>query len=129
MVQAYLTLMQMRMPDRLQFDVQVESDLGSLHCPPTMLLTPVENAVQHGIDPSLAGGRIDVRVRRLPSGRCLVEVRDTGVGLQPDSTGLGTGLATLRQRLHLAFDGEAELRMSEVAPHGMLIEIEFPART
>jgi len=129
MVRAYLALMQLRLPDRLQFDVQVAPGLEALRCPPMTLLTPVENAVRHGIDPSLEGGRIDVCVRRLPSGRCLAEVRDTGVGLQPNSQGLGTGLSTLRERLRLAFDGQAELRLSEVQPHGVLTEIELPAET
>ena len=129
MVRAYLALMQLRLPDRLQFDVHAEPGLEPLHCPPMTLLTPVENAVRHGIDPSLEGGRIDVRVQRLPNGRCLAEVRDTGVGLQPGSRGLGTGLQTLRERLRLAFDGQAELRLSEVQPHGVLAEIEFPAQT
>ena len=129
MVRAYLALMQLRLPDRLCFDVQADPALAPLHCPPMTLLTPVENAVRHGIDPSLAGGRIDVRVRRLADGRCLAEVRDTGVGLQPGSAGLGTGLSTLRERLQLAFDGQAELRLSEVQPHGVLTEIEFPARS
>ena len=126
MVRAYLALMQLRMPDRLHFSVAVEPGLELQRCPPMTLLTPVENAVRHGIDPSLDGGRIDVRLRRLASGRCLAEVRDTGVGLQPTSAGLGTGLSTLRERLQLAFGAAAELRLSEVAPHGMLVEIEFP---
>jgi hypothetical protein len=129
MVRAYLTLMQLRLPDRLQFSVRVEPGLEQLRCPPMTLLTPVENAVRHGIDPSLQGGRIEVAVRRLHNGRCLAEVRDTGVGLQPDSQGLGTGLSTLRERLRLAFDDQAELRLSEVQPHGVLAEIEFPAET
>jgi LytS/YehU family sensor histidine kinase len=139
MVRAYLALMQMRLPDRLQFSVQVDpaplpgqnaaSDLHQVRCPPMTLLTPVENAVRHGIDPSLEGGRIDVRVRPLAGGRCLAEVCDTGVGLQPGSAGLGTGLQTLRERLQLAFGGQADLRLSEVKPHGMRVEVEFPAQT
>jgi hypothetical protein len=127
MVRAYLALMQLRLPDRLQFEVQADAGVEPLLCPPMTLLTPVENAVRHGIDPSLEGGRIDVRVRRLPNGRCLAEVRDTGVGLQPASRGLGTGLSTLRERLRLAFDGQAEMRLSEVQPHGVMVEIEIPA--
>jgi hypothetical protein len=127
MVRAYLALMQMRLPDRLQFEVEADPALEPLRCPPMALMTLVENAVRHGIDPSLDGGRIELRVRRLNNGRCLAAVRDTGVGLQPTSRGLGTGLATLRERLQLAFDGRAELRLSEVHPHGVLAEIEFPA--
>ncbi len=129
MVRAYLALMQLRLPDRLQFSVRADAGLEPLRCPSMTLLTPVENAVRHGIDPSVDGGRIDLRIRLLPSGRCLAEVRDTGVGLQPGSTGLGTGLSTLRERLLLAFDGQADLRLSEVQPHGVLAEIEFPAQS
>jgi len=50
------------------------------------------------------------------------------VGLQPAGSSLGTGLATLRERLQLAFGHEAQLRLSEVAPHGVCAELEFPAR-
>ena len=34
----------------------------TVRCPPTTLLTLVENAVRHGIDPSEEGGRIDVDI-------------------------------------------------------------------
>jgi hypothetical protein len=128
MARTYLALMQMRLPDRLQFGVEADPGVELLRCPPTTLLTLVENAVRHGIDPSLDGGRIDVRVR-LRGKRCVAEVRDTGVGIGSGSGGLGTGLSTLRERLLLAFDGDADLRLTEVTPHGVLAEIEFPALT
>ena len=128
MARAYLALMQMRLPDRLQFGVEADAGVELFRCPPTTLLTLVENAVRHGIDPSLDGGRIDVSVR-LRGKRCVVEVRDTGVGISSGSGGLGTGLSTLRERLQLAFNDDAELRLTEVQPHGVLIEIEFPAQT
>jgi LytS/YehU family sensor histidine kinase len=60
LVRAYLELMQMRMPDRLAFALHVDPTVHVLSCPPMTLLTLVENAVQHGIDPSEEGGRIDV---------------------------------------------------------------------
>jgi signal transduction histidine kinase len=128
MARAYLALMQMRLPDRLEFSVQADAGVERFRCPPTTLLTLVENAVRHGIDPSLEGGRIDVSVH-LRGGRCVAEVRDTGVGITHGSGGLGTGLSTLRERLHLSFSGDADLRLTEVLPHGVLVEIEFPAQT
>jgi hypothetical protein len=128
MARAYLALMQMRLPDRLQFSVQADAAVERLRCPPTTLLTLVENAVRHGIDPSLEGGRIDVSVH-LRGERCVAEVRDTGVGITQGSGGLGTGLSTLRERLQLAFAGDADLRLTEVLPHGVLVEVEFPAQT
>jgi hypothetical protein len=125
MARAYLQLMQLRMPDRLQFSVEAELGTERLHCPPMTLLTLVENAVRHGIDPSLRGGRIEVSVRRA-AGRCTARVSDTGVGLQSGSQGLGTGLQSLRERLRLAWGDTAELRLSEVQPQGVAVEVEFP---
>ena len=127
LVRAYLELMQMRMPDRLQFALHIEPAATQLQCPPMTLLTLVENAVRHGIDPSEEGGRIEVDVW-LRDDRCLVRVTDTGVGLKATGSGLGTGLSTLRERLQLAFGGDAQLRLTEVEPHGVCAELEFPAR-
>ena len=127
LVRAYLELMQMRIPDRLQFALHIEPAANSLQCPPMTLLTLVENAVRHGIDPSEEGGRIDVDVW-LRDGRCHVRVTDTGGGLQSKNGGLGTGLSTLRERMQLAFGGDAQLRLTEVKPHGVCAELEFPAR-
>jgi two-component sensor histidine kinase len=127
LVRAYLELMQMRMPDRLQFALKIDPAAKRLQCPPMTLLTLVENAVRHGIDPSEEGGRIDVDVLHR-DGRCLVRVSDTGVGLQSTSQGLGTGLSTLRERLQLTFGGDAQLRLLEVEPHGVCAELDFPAR-
>jgi signal transduction histidine kinase len=127
LVGAYLELMQMRMPDRLQSALHIDPAAAKLRCPPVTLLTLVENAVRHGIDPSEEGGRIDLDVW-LRDGRCYVRVTDTGVGLQPTSEGLGTGLSTLRERLQLTFGGDAQLRLMEVEPHGVCAELDFPAQ-
>ncbi|QYG07783.1 MULTISPECIES: sensor histidine kinase [unclassified Janthinobacterium] len=126
MVRAYLVLMQMRMPDRLQFGINVAPGCERLQCPPMTLMTLVENAVRHGIDPCMDGGRIDVLITEA-HGRCHIEVSDTGAGLQAGSPGLGTGLGSLRERLALMFGGEAALRISELAPHGFRVSIECPA--
>src|SRR5688572_54061 len=127
LVHAYLDVMQMRMPDRLQFALRIDPAARDMRCPPMTLLTLVENSVRHGIDPSEEGGRIEVDVR-LQDGRCCVRVTDTGVGLQPTDSGLGTGLSTLRERLQAAFGGDAQLRLMEVEPHGVCAELDFPAR-
>ena len=127
LVQAYLELMHMRMPDRLQFALEVDDAARTLRCPPMTLLTLVENAVRHGIDPSEEGGRIDIQVQRRGD-RCLVRVSDTGAGLKAANGGLGTGLSTLRERLELTFGGDAELRVAARPTRGVSAELDFPAR-
>jgi sensor histidine kinase YesM len=126
LMRAYLDVMHMRMPDRLKFSLHADADALPLYCPPMTLLTLVENAVHHGIDPSEEGGRIEVRVR-VQEGRCRAEVIDTGVGLDNAGGGTGTGLSNLRERLQLAFGDEAQLRLLSLEPHGVCAELVFPA--
>jgi signal transduction histidine kinase len=127
LVRAYLEVMHMRMPDRMQFSLHVDDAALPLYCPPMTLLTLVENSVRHGIDPNEEGGRIEVRVR-VQDARCLVQVIDTGLGLSSTTAGLGTGLSNLRERLQLAFEGDSQLRLLPLQPHGTIAEVEFPAR-
>ncbi len=123
---AYLELMQLRMPDRLSFAIDVDPLLGALRLPPLSLLTLVENAVRHGIDPSEAGGRIDVGARCAGRGAPLhLWVQDSGVGLDPVAPA-GTGLANLNARLAALYGPAASLQLSEVAPHGVRAEIVVP---
>lgn len=127
LVRAYLELMQMRMPDRLQFSLHADAAAHALRCPPMTLLALVENAVRHGIDPSEEGGRIDVRIQ-VENGHCHTQVSDTGVGLAAaGSAGLGTGLSSLRERLRLTFGSEAQLTLTPVYPHGNRADLHFPA--
>ena len=128
LVRAYLELMHMRMPDRLQYTLDVDDAALPLRCPPLTLLTLVENAVRHGIDPSEEGGRIEIAVQ-LWNDHCRVRVSDTGVGLKGTSKGNGTGLSTLRERLEMAFGSAALLRLSPLEPHGAIAELEFPAQS
>jgi signal transduction histidine kinase len=127
LVRAYLDLMQMRMPDRLQYSLDVDPTLHALRLPPMTLLTLVENAVRHGIDPSETGGRIDVGARREASaGRVRLWVSDTGRGID-ESQAPGTGLANLRERLAAVYGGDASLTLNAVQPQGVCVEIDFPS--
>jgi len=126
LVRAYLEIMQMRIPDRLSFVVHADPALDALPFPAMALLTLVENAVRHGIDPAEDGGRIEVRVAR--NGDLLrLQVLDTGVGLRPGhESGNGTGLANLRERLGLLYAGKASLQLAAVSPRGASSEMTIP---
>ena len=126
LVRPYLELMQMRMPDRLQYAMNVDPAALEVRCPPTTVLTLVENAVRHGIDPSEEGGRIDIDIERRGE-RCMIRVTDTGAGLHPSANGLGTGLTALRERLQLIFGDAAQLRLLSSIPRGVAAEVEMPA--
>jgi LytS/YehU family sensor histidine kinase len=128
LVRAYLELMLMRMPDRLTFTVEIEPALRTLAFPQMGLLTLVENAVRHGIDPGCDAGRIEVGARRAAAGELQLWVADSGVGLSAQSAGSGTGLRNLRARLQTFFGPEASVELSEQAPHGVRADIRVMPR-
>lgn len=127
LVRTYLELMHMRMPDRLQFDVASLSALANLRFPAMALLTLVENAVRHGIDPSMAGGRIDVAGERRGN-TVVLWVSDTGVGMA-ETAQPGTGLSNLRTRLQAFYGADAHLDLHEQSPHGVRVELHFQPGT
>lgn len=125
LVRAYLELMQMRMPDRLRFELSVEEAALVVHCPSTALLTLVENAVRHGIDPAEEGGLISIQIES-KDGLCLMRVSDTGAGFKDGVLNLGTGLSTLSERLRLMFGENALLRITAREPRGVCAELQIP---
>jgi len=101
----YLELMAIRMGPRLSFALRLPPELAGIRVLPLLLQPLVENAVRHGLEPSVDGGRIEVRALT-EDDRLVLLVEDTGVGFAPGSTGFG--LAQVRERLATAY-GEAAL--------------------
>ena len=127
LVRAYLDLMHLRMPDRLQVHYEVDQALLALRFPPMLLLTLVENAVRHGIDPSEQGGVIEVGGRfDATTRRVHLWVADTGLGLRGPATS-GTGLDNARERLRGVFGTDAQLELTAIDPHGVRAELSFTA--
>jgi signal transduction histidine kinase len=125
LVRSYLELMHMRMPDRLSFEVRLPDELRALRFPAMALLTVVENAVRHGVDPSEQGGHIEVGARREADGQAVrVWVADSGVGMS-EHAAPGTGLGNLRARMKAFYGDEAQLDLHEQAPHGVRAEQVF----
>jgi LytS/YehU family sensor histidine kinase len=119
----YLDIEAVRFGPRLKVRWEIEPAVHAARVPPLVLQPLVENAVRHGIDPSEAGGRIEVGARREVGGVRLW-VADTGRGI--DETQVpGTGLANLRERLASTFGARATLSLQAVQPHGVRAEIEL----
>jgi sensor histidine kinase YesM len=124
MSRAYLAIMQARMKVRLAVGFDVPDYLNEACFPPMMLQTLIENAIKHGLEPKIEGGRIDVRARLVDS-MLQVEVRDNGVGFSMKG-GDGVGLANIRERLHLLYGSRAELVIEAPIEGGALASIRLP---
>lgn len=129
MVRAYLRIMQTRLGERLQWSVAIPEALDDAALPPGMLITLVENAIKHGIEPLPAGGRIDVTAvqeTELDGRRIVLTVADTGAGFVDAPVGRGIGLTNIRERLALLFGARARLEIFANTPRGFVARLALP---
>jgi sensor histidine kinase YesM len=124
MARAYLAIQGVRMGARLRYDVEVAPELREQSFPPMMLMTLVENAIKHGIDPLQEGGAIQVEATTEAS-NIVVRVSDTGMGIT-ENAGIGVGLVNIRERLAALFGRDATLDLSENTPRGVVATLRVP---
>jgi LytS/YehU family sensor histidine kinase len=121
---AYLAIMQARMKERLTVKFDVPDFLGSAPFPPMMLQILIENAIKHGLEPKIEGGRIEIAARVVDA-TLQVDVRDNGAGFDMHADD-GVGLANLRERLHLLYGKDGELVIEAPPEGGALASIRIP---
>ena len=123
-VKAYLAVMQVRMQSRLSYRIEVSESALAQKLPPLSILTLVENAVKHGLDPRPEGGEVRV-LGGLHGGMLELAVQDDGVGFVADA-GAGVGLTNLRSRLQALYGSAAELQLARAADGGVEALLRVP---
>jgi signal transduction histidine kinase len=114
LVRHYLAIMQARLGERLQTEMSSTPEADGWHLPPGLLLTLVENALEHGVGPALQAVQVRVAAT-VQDGHLTVTVQDTGPGLSPGWQE-GVGLANARERLQHRFGSQARLRVEAAEP-------------
>jgi len=102
LAQRYLAIEQIRYGNRLQVSWDIDARVGRARVPPLVLQPLVENAVRHGVEPSVHGARIWVQAE-LRRGQAVVLVSNT-VPEAPSAPGHGMALRNVRERLRLLHD-------------------------
>ena len=133
----YLEVMQARLGERLRFRLDIRPDAAGAQLPPGVLLTLVENAVEHGVQPRLQGGEITIQAICDAQGGLLLQVLDDGHGplpgldfsqASPTAAGHGgLGLRNTLQRLRQAFGERASLQLRPLDGGGCAAEVRIQA--
>lgn len=121
----YLALMSLRFGDRLEYQIHLPEELKAVQIAPMMLMTLVENAVQHGVEPT--PGQVAVRLfaeRR--HGKLRIMVTDSGAGLGQKILGTGVGLRNLRDRLCAMYGKAADLSLHRLDAQVTVAELTLP---
>lgn len=140
----YLTIMDIRMGERLSWNINCDPLLKSTPIPKLLVQPLVENAILHGIEQQIEPGNIEIRVTSsCRSGYILISVTDTGPGMNQDEVaalhiamkegfstsvkGKGIGLANVYGRLKLYYGTEqSEMHIWSTKGKGTTITLTLP---
>jgi len=129
----YLALESLRLGTRLRVDWDVEERVMADELPPLTLQPLVENSILHAVAPRKGGGRVTITARRNALNHGLdLAVADDGPGCEPEALEpqpgqrRGVGLAALRKRFALDYDGQARLRIHTAPGAGFRVDLFIP---
>lgn len=128
MVKSYLVLMQIRMGERLHYQIDMADSAGAARVPPLLLQPLVENAIHHGLEPKVEGGT--VRIAASVQGLFLtIRIEDDGMGSaasqRSSAAGSGLALENIRARLKYRY-GESATIVMETMPAGTRVSVQLP---
>jgi sensor histidine kinase YesM len=135
LLENYLEIMKIRMGERMTFDLALPHNCAKLRVAPWLLQPLIENAIKHGLEPSIEGGHIAVSAQMKVENTLKITVENTGEPLRegfsidtlkPTSAG-GLGLYQSKNRIERMFGQQAHFRIARGANNrGTRIEIELP---
>ena len=122
---AYLDVLKIRMGERLTYAFEIDPGLLAAAFPPMLLQPLVENAIRHGLEPKVQGGRVTVSART-QADRLQISVADDGLGFA-QTPGDGVGIGNIRDRLRAIYGSTAVLELSSKVGAGVTATMSLPA--
>lgn len=84
-VRRYLELMEMRLGERLSWQIHMPAESASIPLPKLLIQPILENAILHGVENRIGNGRVEVRVTpAVKPGWTKIAVIDDGPGMTPE---------------------------------------------
>lgn len=123
LAQRYLAIEQVRFGNRLRVQWVLDPAANNAKLPPLLLQPLVENAVRHGVEPSIQGADVGIFTQHRGSS-VVIKIRNTVLNPRT-TTGHGMALYNVRQRLALLHDVQG--RFNNHLKNGVYtVRIEIP---
>ena len=122
----HLKLQKFRLLGKLSWDFSFGEPVMSLPVPRFLLQPLVENAVRHGLDPSMEDPHIRIS-GVLQDGHLVLSVADNGRGVSFGSAE-GVGLTNLRKRLALLYGDSCKLTVRSMPEAGTCATVSLPGK-
>lgn len=127
-MRSYLSLEQGRFGKRLVFSIESDEGTDEVLIPPMLLQPFVENAIKHGVEPCIEGGRVSIKCVR--EGNAVgIYLENTGspyVGkLEELYLGNGVGIRNTAKRLENQFGERLQVSLNDQG--GLIIHFSIPS--
>ena len=128
-LQCYLDIEKVRFGQKLQTNIDIETQVLDCQVPNLILQPLVENAIKHGIAPNKHGGHINIR-GGTENGWLKVEIEDSGKGITDEKLekvfSSGLGLANTKERLTQLYGSNFRFEVQNTISQGFLVTLCLP---
>lgn len=136
-VRNYLLIQKIRFGDQFNYTINVSSGLEGYYCMKLILQPIVENAIEHGLNDALSGGKIDIKAY-IDGEFIVLEVTDNGYGIsseklkeieksfQDKNIHRGVGLQNVYQRIKIYYGEKGDIKIHSIEDEGTTISILIP---
>jgi sensor histidine kinase YesM len=128
-LKCYLAIENIRFQDRLRIKMEIDPQTLEVAVPNLILQPIVENAIKHGVAPSMSPGEVEIRASRV-NGMLKISVHDDGPGLSQRNkrdSRTGLGLSNTRERLIQLYGNSHRFQLLNAPEGGLLVTVEIPA--
>ena len=124
MMKSFLSILQIRMGDRLQIEIDLPEAIQNATIPPMLLQPLIENAIKHGLEPKVDGGSITLKAERAGE-QLRICIIDTGLGFASKPSN-GIGLKNVRERIAKLYGNAGSVLIEENQPNGTRVVLTVP---
>ncbi|WP_112711902.1 sensor histidine kinase [Moritella yayanosii] len=111
-VNAYLTIEQARLTNRLSVSIDIAPELMDIKLPSFTLQPLIENAIKHGISTMLSAGKVEIYSQNTPEGPRIFVTDNAGTFVTSKKENTGLGLKIVDKRLINHFNKHSSLQIS-----------------
>lgn len=139
-IQEYAKIIHYRFMDRIRVVIDMDERVKEKKVIKLILQPLVENAVFHGLEKTIHGGEVHVKIRQMENEKMLFIVEDNGCGIAPDKLkeirqGLGKqenqkgiGMSNIYQRLDLFYGSDMSFTIESEPENGTKVTILVPEK-
>jgi two-component system sensor histidine kinase YesM len=125
-IRQYIHLEKLRFEDKLQFEMEYDSNTKDLRIPKLLIQPLLENSIIHNVEKSLDPVLVKLTIKLIENSNTLMIIaEDKGIGFDTTTSEMGIGLSNVRERLDYGFSG-AQMFVDSIIGKGTNIKILIP---